>query len=143
MLENTMFLLLLFAIGLIEMVPDKEIRYSMIEVNHRVNRSGDHMFTQAILWDWHKLDKKFHVQAWTMLRCNSLKEELWVIERYHRQDEWRLTFHDNHGRMVVCKARLYRESFTKDDPEVKDRSFYSQDRRRGFRGEEEILQEQE
>ena len=139
MLENMMFILLLCAIGLSELSPDKELSYSMIEVNHRMSPTGTHMFTQAICWDWHKLDKRFHVQAWSMLRFSPPKDELWTLKRYHKKGEWKLRFHDNCGKVIVCKARLYRESFTRYDPEFKDRSDYPECNRRGFHGKEEVL----
>lgn len=42
--------------------------FDMIEVNRKHNDHGAPQFVQLIVWDWHSLDKKFHVEGWTMMR---------------------------------------------------------------------------
>ena len=58
------FFLSLFKVGDENIVVDT---FDMIEVNHHHNEWGVQVWSQIILWDWHSVDCKFHVEKWIMM----------------------------------------------------------------------------
>lgn len=52
----------------------------LIEVNTVYDQDdGFPRFTQLIFWDWHDIDRKFHVVAWTMY------DNIWVEDEEHEK----------------------------------------------------------
>jgi hypothetical protein len=49
--------------------------FDLIEINHYHNEWGVPRWTQVILWDWHRLDGKFHVEKWIMIKDAYQKTE--------------------------------------------------------------------
>ena len=47
--------------------------YDMIEVNHYYNDYGSERWTQLIMWD--RIDNKYHVQKWVMMKDAYTKSE--------------------------------------------------------------------
>ena len=56
--------LLMFKIDYDDTIVDT---FDMIEVNHYHNEWGVQVWSQIILWDWHSVDCKFHVEKWIMM----------------------------------------------------------------------------
>lgn len=42
-------------------------KFDIVEVNHHLNEWGQERWTQIILWNWHRLDRKYHVEHFYML----------------------------------------------------------------------------
>lgn len=64
--------LLMFRIDYDDTIVDT---FDVIEINHCYNEWGVPRWTQVILWDWHRLDAKFHVEKWIMIKDAYQKTE--------------------------------------------------------------------
>lgn len=87
--------------------------FDLIEVNHTPN------YTQVILWDWSEQHKRFHVQHWYLDDEPHVDEvgDVRVIRL----------------RNVRIVAELYRETWTKHDPERENSKLFPEKYRRGLR----------
>lgn len=98
----------------------------VIEVNHFYDERGKLVFDQIIFWRWCDVRCEHHVMAWRFLKKK---------EQIPRRDLYRRGFvtvwHDS-GTLRRVRSPSLLETWTQFDPEVHDRQFLPQDRRRGL-----------
>ena len=99
----------------------------LIEWNHYYNEHGKLVFQQLIFYDWSTADCHYHVRAWRLLkRPAQLPHRNWKLGDYVA------IWHDRQGGNVLRKvrAKTIRHTWTQYDPEVDERVFLPQKRRR-------------
>ncbi|TWT83514.1 hypothetical protein CA13_49790 [Planctomycetes bacterium CA13] len=95
----------------------------LIELNHFIDENGREVFQQVIFYDWSKLDRRFHVRAWRLIKTPSqLPVRKFAPPRY--ECSW---YDDNLKRLVV--ARSMRETWSQQDPERVNRRFLPESQR--------------
>ena len=98
----------------------------LIELNHFYDEHGRHVFDQVIFYTWSESHRRFHVQAWRLVKHSSqLPVETWNPGGY------RCTWHDD-GVLRTVRAPAYRETWTQVDPERTNRKLFPQDQRLGL-----------
>jgi hypothetical protein len=98
-------------------------RVDLIEVNHYYD-NGRHVLDQTIFYEWHAHDKRFQIRDWRPLkRTAQLPHYDW------RRDEYVARWMDG-GIMREIRAKAYRETWTRYDPEFVERSFLPKKSRR-------------
>ncbi len=108
----------------------------VIEINHYFDENGRLVFDQIIFWDWCDERENHHVVAWRFAKHVSQRPlRDWARGGY--VTSWR----DGDLLRRVHSASL-RETWTQYDPEVQDRSLYSQHLRRGLASQRDLSQPQ-
>lgn len=105
-------------------LPGTEDRCAMIELNHKYDSNGIHVFDQVIFWDRDPRNGKYHVVAWHLIDPRDENHKRPVCDNHGCS-----TFIMSAGRLVRVSAPLYRESYTDFDPEVEDRKITQEWRR--------------
>ena len=112
------------AVSLMPRTPTLRDDVQVIELNHVYNADGQHLFSQLIFWDKQTGPRSEHVVAWRLWKP-SQPQPL----RDVRQGGCRLLFRDGaHLRLV--RGQHFRQTWTQYDPEIEDRRYLSQYRRR-------------
>lgn len=93
--------------------PQAEPTVGLVEINH-YQPCGEYRFTQIIAWEWIPECRAYHVQDWKMV------EDWYVDERARR-----LHFRDG-GKERSVRYKLYRETWTQNDPERDDRELFAE-----------------
>lgn len=96
----------------------------LVEVNHYHDECGRKVFDQLIFYDWSAQQCRFHVRAWRLI-----KSEGQLPRRDYQRNVYRIVWHDD-GVLREVKAKSFRETWTKYDPELADRARLPQDQRR-------------
>jgi hypothetical protein len=106
-------LLLLFGVGIPN--PEREVRVDLIELNHRYIVEGKHYFSQILLWERLPQNGRYISRGF-------------AVDRDFLQ--WPLTQNgittvkiERGGSCVTIRARLYRESWTMNDPETASKKY--------------------
>jgi hypothetical protein len=97
-----------------------------IELNQLVNSDGKEQFRQYVFWRIQSvnLDKDFHVAEWRFVDK--------VVSRPVKcGDHWQLVWFDQKAKRNVL-TRVYVETVSNYDPEVRDRDVLPCEKRRGF-----------
>jgi len=106
----------------------------VLELNHRYTEHSDSrpdkpkariVLSQWIAWQYYPHAARHHVRAWKMVRGSE------SAEYSEPQQRWLLFWCDG-NRIVLVRARTYRETWTRDDPEIEDRKKLCQERRMGL-----------
>jgi hypothetical protein len=87
----------------------------LIEINHYMPECGNG-FTQLIAWDWCPQYHRWHAQQWLIVRD-------W-------QRAGRVVSCEGDGTSVRVSARLFRETWAKDDPERENQKLFPINERR-------------
>lgn len=76
----------------------------LVEINHCTEDDGTETFCQMLAWDWSPQHRRFDCQQWVM------------VNSFCRLDG---VTHGNtdQGRSVVIRSKLFRETWTRHDPE--------------------------
>ena len=106
--------------------PDAPTPVDVCEVNHVLfeNPEQGTRFTQVILWRWIPVWNDHHVAQWMMAEADSIT----VL----RRERHRVTWRDRHGKVFRVRARTFRETWTRHDPEMLDRAKFSESARRAY-----------
>lgn len=80
----------------------------LIELNHVVAADGSVKLSQVILWDWEPGYDRFDVVEWR-LASDGLPSRVDGL--------WRIPWRIDDGSVVVVRAKIYRETWTRYDPE--------------------------
>lgn len=100
-----------------------EVHADMIEVNHHLGPiRGEVLFTQVILWERLPYNGKYRVVAWKMLEDSQVT---FVGGMY------RVTVPDG-LRTVDVRSRMFRESWSQEDPEAIDKKKWGDRSRLGL-----------
>jgi hypothetical protein len=102
-------------------------RVDLIELNHFYDEQGRLVLDQLIFYDWSPVDSRYHVRAWRLLRTPAQ-----IPLRNWRDRNFVAIWHDCKDRDVLREvhARMLRETWTAYDPELVEREFVPQDKRR-------------
>ena len=99
-------------------------KVDLIEVNHYHDETGRHVFDQLIFYDWNEAQHRFNVRAWRLI-----KDPKHLPRQDHRSNTWRVIWHDA-GTLRVVESRSQRETWTQYDPELVNREYLPQERRK-------------
>ncbi|MFN0055816.1 MAG: hypothetical protein ACKV0T_27040 [Planctomycetales bacterium] len=107
-----------------------EERVDLIEINHFHDDQGRPVFDQIIFYDWSPLDRRYQIRDWRLL-----KNPNQVPLRTAREGEYVAVWTDFKSRDAIRKtqAKLLRESWTQYDPELVEREFLPEGKRRKLR----------
>jgi hypothetical protein len=98
-------------------------RVDLIELNHFVDQDGREVFQQVIFYDWSRMNRRFHVRAWRLIKHDSqIPTRHWSPVRY--QCQW----HDD-GLLRQVRAPQLRETWSQSDPERVNRALLPEDQR--------------
>lgn len=106
--------------------PDSSItrtQVDLIELNHFMDEEGREVFQQVIFYNWCKVNKRFHVRAWRLIK----KENQLPIQQWNPKC-FQCTWHDGHLLRQVRATKL-RKTWTQQDPERVNRKFLAEDQR--------------
>lgn len=98
----------------------------LIELNHFFDENGRHVFDQVIFYRWSDAHRRYHVQAWRLVKdSQQLPQQSWKPKGY------RCVWHDD-GVLRIVRAPAYRETWSQVDPERSNRKLLPQDQRVGL-----------
>ena len=105
-------------------------RVDLIEINHFHDDQGRPVFDQILFYDWSPADQRYQIRDWRLL-----KNAYQVPLRNASDGEYVAVWSDFKSRDVVRKtqAKLIRESWTQYDPELVEREFLPEGKRRKLR----------
>lgn len=95
----------------------------VVEVNHYYDDEGEHVFDQLIFRDWDYEANRFQVRAWRLLKSPSQ-----LPARNFQTGTYDVLWHDGDTTRRV-EAKVFRESWTQHDPEMRERSFLPKEQR--------------
>jgi hypothetical protein len=91
-------------------------RVDLIEINHYYD-DGRHVLDQSIFYDWNSYDKRFQIRDW-----RPLKGVAQVPHFDWQRAEYVARWWDG-GVMREVRAKNFRETWTRHDPEFVERNF--------------------
>jgi len=99
----------------------------LIEVNHYHDEHGRLIFDQVIFYDWSPIDGRYQVRDWRLLKSPSQ-----VPRRNWRSGGYQVIWNDERtgDTLRQIDARSLRETWTNHDPEMRERAFLPQEKRR-------------
>jgi hypothetical protein len=102
-------------------------RVDLVEINHFYDEQGRLVFDQLIFYDWSAVEKRYNVRAWRLL-----KSPAQIPVRNWKDKDYVAIWHDSKERDVLRKvvAKMIRETWTQYDPELLEREFLPQEKRR-------------
>lgn len=100
-----------------------EQRVDLIELNHFVDEDGREVFQQVIFYDWSRMNRRFHVRAWRLV-----KHESQIPIRHWKPSRYECTWHDE-GVLRRVWAPQLRETWSQTDPERVNRELLPEDQR--------------
>jgi hypothetical protein len=101
---RTLIILLLLSSSAFARQPSgrKTVHFDMVEVNVFCNEWGYPVFAQLLLWDWHRKDKKFHVEKWFLMKDAFVK----TPEGEKKHEEQRRKIEQKYRSISMRKAFL-------------------------------------
>lgn len=107
-----------------------EERVDLIEINHFHDDQGRPVFDQIIFYDWSQTDQRYQIRDWRLL-----KNANQIPLRNTGDGEYVAVWTDFKSRDALRKtqAKLLRESWTQYDPELVEREFLPEGKRRKLR----------
>ena len=107
-----------------------EERVDLIEINHFHDDQGRPVFDQIIFYDWSPADQRYQIRDWRLL-----KNANQVPLRSTSDGDYVAVWNDFKSRDALRKtqAKLVRESWTQYDPELVEREFLPEGKRRKLR----------
>ncbi len=102
-------------------------RVDVVEINHFFDEQGRLVFDQLIFYDWCAVQKRYNVRDWRLL-----KSPAQIPVRNWKDRDYVAVWHDFKERDVLRKvvAKMIRETWTQYDPELLEREFLPQEKRR-------------
>jgi hypothetical protein len=127
---STVIVVCLAAVGL-NPVDDAAVdQVDLIEVNHFYDDQGRLVFDQIIYYDWDAKHSRYNVRDWRLIKTPAqIPLRNWRDGRY--SSEWN-DFKQRDGLRRVS-AKSVRETWTQHDPELLEREFLPQEKRRELR----------
>lgn len=109
-------------------VPEEKV--DLIEINHFHDDQGRPVFDQIIFYDWSASVGRYQVRDWRLLKSPN------QIPLYNARDqEFVAVWNDfkAHDTLRATKAKVVRETWTQYDPELVEREFLPENKRRKLR----------
>lgn len=105
-------------------------RVDLIEINHFHDDQGRPVFDQIIFYDWSPSDRRYQIRDWRLL-----KNPNQIPVRRTSDGEFVTVWNDFKSRDALRKtqAKLVRETWTQYDPELVEREFLPEGKRRKLR----------
>ena len=102
----------------------------LVEINHFYDEQGRLVFDQIIFYDWSSAQSRYNVRDWRLL-----KKTAQVPLRNWRDGDFVAEWHDFKDRDLLrkVKAKMIRQTWTQYDPELLEREFLPQEKRRELR----------
>ncbi len=102
----------------------------LVEINHFHDEQGRLVFDQIIFYDWCPIESRYQVRDWRLLKTAAQ-----IPLRNWRDRDFVAVWHDFKERDVLRKvhAKMIRETWTQYDPELLEREFLPQEKRRELR----------
>lgn len=91
-------------------------RADLIELNHKYDDKGVHVFDQLIFWTRDPRCGKYRVRAWSLVDPRDENHKRPVL-----RNGMYTCFVDTSGRIIEVRSPLFRESWSSVDPESEDR----------------------
>lgn len=122
---HALLLLLLCGVTPIENFVQDEV--DLVEINHFHDEKGRLVFDQIIFYDWCPLQHRYNVRDWRLLKSMGQ-----IPVRDWRTGQFVAVWHDFKEKNVLrtVRAASVRESWTQYDPELVEREFLAQEKRR-------------
>jgi hypothetical protein len=104
-----------------------EERVDLIEVNHFHDDQGRPVFDQILFYDWSPSDQRYQIRDWRLLKNTNQ-----IPLRSTKDGDYVAVWSDFKSRDILRKtqAKLLRESWTQYDPELVERDFLPEGKRR-------------
>ena len=107
-----------------------EEHIDMIELNHYYDLKGRIVFDQIIFWEKWPSNGKYHVRAWCLADDNSNKFENRRPIYDYQTDLWVVNWNDTDAELRrKLTTSVYKESWTKTDPERDDKKHHNESNR--------------
>lgn len=99
----------------------------LVEINHFHDEKGRLVFDQIIFYDWCPVQHRYNVRDWRLLKSVGQ-----IPLRDWRSGQFLAIWHDFKDKNVLrtIRAGSVRESWTQYDPELVEREFLAQEKRR-------------
>ena len=101
-------------------------RFDLTEHNNYYDKAGRLVFEQMIFYDWDHRNSRFQVAAWRL--CG--KHKMSVVRDY-RNSRTIIRFKDDKIVRLIYSG-IHVRTFTKHDPELRERDFLKREDRRGL-----------
>lgn len=99
----------------------------LAEINHFYDEQGRLVFDQIIYYDWDSEQSRYNVRDWRLIKnATQIPQRDWQTGGY--ASEWK-DFKQRDGLRRV-EAKSLRETWTQHDPELVEREFLPQEKRR-------------
>jgi hypothetical protein len=107
-----------------------EEKVDLVELNHFHDDQGRPVFDQIIFYDWSPTEGRYQVRDWRLLKSPD-QIPLWNS----RDREFAAVWNDfkAHDTLRSTKAKMVRETWTQYDPELVEREFLAENKRRKLR----------
>jgi len=102
-------------------------RCSIIELNHRYSL-GQHCYTQVIIWKWDESVGRHDVSDWWLVEPAKLEQLPRKVG-----DSWIVDHVSHAGQKYLVRSRIYRQTWTLNDPERDNKLLKPEELRRGLR----------
>lgn len=106
----------------------KLLRCSMMELNHRYDDLGRHCYSQIILWQWDGSVQRHDVSDWWLVEPSKLEQLPRKVG-----DSWIVDHVSHAGQKYLVRSRIYRQTWTLNDPERDNKQLKPEDLRKGLR----------
>jgi len=98
----------------------------MIELNHKYDDKGIHTFDQIIYWHRRPENGKYCVRAWHIVGAYDSQDTYPVYN--HKSNLYIVNWYDRDARLHrIIKSRIYRETWTHNDPEKDDKKHWPEE----------------
>lgn len=129
----TSFTALAVCLAAVAIQPTSEMpeeKVDLIEINHFHDDQGRPVFDQIIFYDWSAADGRYQVRDWRLL-----KNQNQIPLRNSSDGGYTAVWSDFKAQDTVrtTKAKVVRESWTQYDPELVEREFLAENKRRKLR----------
>ena len=109
-------------------LPDEKV--DLVELNHFHDDQGRPVFDQIIFYDWSPAEGRYQVRDWRLLKSSDQ-----IPLHSSRDREFVAVWNDfkAHDALRSTKAKMVRETWTQYDPELVEREFLAENKRRKLR----------
>lgn len=130
MATTATFAICMVFLGATQATSTADERVDLIEINHFHDDQGRPVFDQIIFYDWSATDCRYQIRDWRLL-----KNPNQIPVRRTSDGEYVAVWNDFKSRDALRKtqAKLVRETWTQYDPELVEREFLPEGKRRKLR----------
>lgn len=119
-----MLILLLSIVGSLPFESVVKSQVDLVEVNHMYDDQGRLVFDQIIYYDWYRLDNRYHVRDWRLIKSPSQ-----IPSKVHGAGYYQSVWRDG-DTIRQIRTKIVRETWTTFDPEIEERSLCPKEHRK-------------